>query len=406
MDNVTHALAGCLIGAATIEIARRRTRAEPSLAFRRAAYLVGVITAELPDADLVYAGDRLGMGSLGYLLHHRGHTHTVLFALVAALVVWLATIAVRPSLRARESAAPLLGLALVGTLSHIALDFTNSYGVHPWWPLDNRWFYGDAVFIIEPWLFVAGLPPLFLIARSIPGRVLAGVLLALILGLAWRVDMVSRGVAVALTIGAVLWFTIVRMLPEGRRAATAVALWIGLECMFFVASGVGRGIVERSVGETLRDVVLTPAPGNPFCLSGLTVTETGDEYAATSVTVAPFASVHPVAACSGSSRTAVEGERASQVNTSSIRWGDAWTGRVSELRELAHTNCEVAAGLRFMRVPVWRRGPEGRVTLFDQRFSDGGGGFASIVASASPSTCPRFIPPWKWPRADILGPAP
>jgi hypothetical protein len=250
------------------------------------------------------------------------------------------------------------------------------------------------------------LPPLFFLARSVPGKALAGMLLALILGLAWRVDMVSRGVALALSIGAVLWIVAMRLVPERRRAAVAVTAWIGLEVMFLVASLIGRGIVERSVGATLRDVVLTPAPGNPFCVSGLTVTETGDEYAVTGVTVAPFASLRSVAKCSGSSRSTVDGERGARVNTSSIRWGGTWTGHVSELRELARTNCDVAAGLRFMRVPIWRRLPDGRVELYDQRFSDDGGGFASIVAAASPSSCPRFIPPWEWPRSDILGAAP
>ncbi|WP_370466973.1 metal-dependent hydrolase, partial [Salmonella enterica] len=49
----------------------------------------------------------------------------------------------------------LAAIACLATLLHIALDFTNSYGVHPFWPFDNRWYYGDAVFIVEPLFWAA-----------------------------------------------------------------------------------------------------------------------------------------------------------------------------------------------------------------------------------------------------------
>src|ERR1700712_3851220 len=99
MDNVTHALAGCLLAAGTVTLVERRGVVLPR-GFRTVASVVGILTAELPDADLVYAGSALGMGKLGYLLHHRGHTHTVLFAVSSALLVWLAVLAFRRELRA------------------------------------------------------------------------------------------------------------------------------------------------------------------------------------------------------------------------------------------------------------------------------------------------------------------
>jgi inner membrane protein len=79
------------------------------------------------------------MGKLGYLLHHRG-TPTILFAVVGAVVVWALALAMRRQLRTRAFSRPLLWLALVGTGSHLVLDYTNSYGVHPFWPFDTRWF--------------------------------------------------------------------------------------------------------------------------------------------------------------------------------------------------------------------------------------------------------------------------
>ena len=118
MDNVTHALAGALIGAAATSLVERRAGRPSTQGFGRVAMLLGAAAAELPDADLLYAGPVLGMGRLGYLLHHRGHTHTVVFALVAALLVWGAALA----LRRRAGLGPgergaLLGVAAAGRIA-------------------------------------------------------------------------------------------------------------------------------------------------------------------------------------------------------------------------------------------------------------------------------------------------
>ncbi len=66
--------------------------------------------------------------------------------------------------------------ALIAGLSHIVLDFTNGYGVRPFWPFSERWYSWDIVFIIDPIIYallLAGLvvPALFsLIDREIGVR--------------------------------------------------------------------------------------------------------------------------------------------------------------------------------------------------------------------------------------------
>ncbi|MCC6773826.1 MAG: metal-dependent hydrolase [Gemmatimonadaceae bacterium] len=404
MDNVTHALAGALLAAATLRLVERRT-GEPPASFRRAAFTIGVLTAELPDADLVYSGASLGMGKLGYLLHHRGHTHTVLFAVGGAIVVWAIALAMSRQLRSPEFARALLGLAVVGTGSHLVLDYTNSYGVHPFWPFDTGWFYGDAVFIVEPWLWIVALPPLIFVARSVAWRVLAALLLTGILVAAWRMAMVGTGVAAVLTGGAILWLAVMRSVAPRSRVALAVVGWLSLEGMFFTAAGASRRLVAREVGDALRDVVLSPSPGNPLCLSALVVTEQQGIYRVSSATVAPAWRLHPAAACRSNAR-GLSGAVASDLPRSpAIEWGGSWSAPVSELRQIATGNCEVAAALRFIRVPIWRQGPNGDVTVSDLRFGEGEGSFASIEARSSAS-CPHPVPNWEWPRHDLLGAAP
>jgi inner membrane protein len=66
--------------------------------------------------------------------------------------------------------------ACLAGLSHILLDFTNNYGVRPFWPFYEKWFSWDIVFIFEPVMFVLLLlglivPSLFsLIDKEIGAR--------------------------------------------------------------------------------------------------------------------------------------------------------------------------------------------------------------------------------------------
>ena len=83
-----------------------------------------------------------------------------------------------------------------------------------------------------------------------------------------------------------------------------------------------------------------------------------------------------------------------------IRWGERWSAPIAELQALAAEHCEVAAALRFMRVPIWRRAPNGDVTISDLRFGEGEGSFASIVARRG-GPCPRRVPDWEWPRSEM-----
>jgi inner membrane protein len=43
--------------------------------------------------------------------------------------------------------------AWIAALSHILLDYTNNYGVRPFFPFNPRWYAGGIVFIFEPVLF-------------------------------------------------------------------------------------------------------------------------------------------------------------------------------------------------------------------------------------------------------------
>jgi inner membrane protein len=131
---------------------------------RRTAYatLAMTLAAEAPDMDIFW-GFR---GPVAGFEHHRGITHTFVGAPVVALavvaVVWLWHCGRRkpPLLTPRWGLLWLL--SLLSVLSHIFLDWTNNYGVRPFFPFNPRWYALDIAFILEPVIFAALLTALVL----------------------------------------------------------------------------------------------------------------------------------------------------------------------------------------------------------------------------------------------------
>lgn len=142
MDNVCHTLVGAAIGRAGLG---QRTR------FGSAALMVA---ANLPDVDvLVFATD---VPSIAF---RRGWTHGTLAQLLLPLLLtglFHLIDRISPSRSRVESVriSSMLLLSYVGVLSHVALDWLNNYGIRLLMPFDNRWFYGDTLFIIDPWLWI------------------------------------------------------------------------------------------------------------------------------------------------------------------------------------------------------------------------------------------------------------
>src|SRR5690348_14615791 len=108
MDNLTHSLVGLMMSRAGID--RRVPRAA----------LIMVLAANVPDVDVVSGFG----GPLTYLKWHRSYTHALASAPVLALlpVLLLLVFRVRPTVWAYL-------FSLLGVLSHLALDWTNVYGI-------------------------------------------------------------------------------------------------------------------------------------------------------------------------------------------------------------------------------------------------------------------------------------
>ncbi len=123
------------------------------------------LAAEAPDLDIL----ALIKGRTFYFAHHRGFTHSFLgLIFVSAFVVGFMYVVWR--IRGRKvkdpNVPPRWGLlflfAYIAGLSHLLLDFTNSYGLRPFWPFSEHWYSWDIVDIFEPTLFILLLAGLLL----------------------------------------------------------------------------------------------------------------------------------------------------------------------------------------------------------------------------------------------------
>ncbi len=270
MDPIAHTFTGAALAAAGLR------RATP---LATAALVIG---ANVPDVDIVasFAGDYAG------LAFRRGWTHGVLvlsllpFLIAGALLAWQRLF--QPS-GERARAGPLLAVAALAVATHPTLDWLNNYGMRWLMPFDGRWFYGDALFIIDPWVWLALGGVLFL--RHSGQRSSAA-----LWGLFWVAST-------ALVVGTdeapvgtkVLWAVVVAALLVARArrwtptdgafavAAGAVALYMAA---MVGASAAARAEVREALAEqgiaTVERVMVGPTAGNPF--RGTVVAATPDAY--------------------------------------------------------------------------------------------------------------------------------
>lgn len=140
MDPVCHTLVGATLSRAGLDRLTRRATGALMLA------------ANAPDVDILalFVGRNLEW--------RRGVTHGIpallVWPFIIAAAVWLWDRVRRPPGRAPVSVPGLLAISALGAASHPFLDYLNVYGMRWLMPLRDQWFYGDSVFIVDPWLYL------------------------------------------------------------------------------------------------------------------------------------------------------------------------------------------------------------------------------------------------------------
>jgi inner membrane protein len=409
MDNVTHTLIGALLGETVARTTQPDPHGLPGEVRRNLLVATAAIGSNLPDVDVLYSF--IG-GKVNYLLQHRGHSHTIIGALVLAAIAFAIT---RWRLKGRGySPAPrdvrwLAGVFAITPLLHIGMDFTNNYGVHPFWPLSNRWFYGDAVFIAEPLLWGACAPLAFTL-RTTLARLIVVAVLAIGIGLACFSGLVPLLPAIVLIgVNGALLLLAWRTTPQ-KASAAGVTVWLAVTTIFVVSSQVvGRRI--ETVASTLFpnahsiDHVLTPMPANPLCWEVMLVQTQGASVIARRTMLALAPSLIPADGCLSRDLdlpSSAPLKRVQVPDTAELHWYGEIATDVDLIRNRVAADCEVAAAMRFIRVP-WLAAVGRALVLGDLRYDrEKALGFAEVELHDPPGACPRWVPQWRRPRADLL----
>ena len=407
MDNLSHSVVGLAVG----ELVQRSLAPEPNpldQRLRRRLLLVSCWAASnFPDLDLVLTP--LLPRPLGYLLHHRGHTHTLLYALPQALLlmalIWLLWPGARRLLKHSAPARRGMLLAVgLGLVLHLAMDYLNSYGIHPFYPLDKRWLYGDMVFILEPVFWIAaGVPLAMMVKRRSVRMTLLGMLTG---SLMWCVhasflhwsSLVLLGM-LGLAVGAV---------QAGAQPGSRRGLLAGFgACLAFVAiQGVGSARGTRELAADLRqrdpaselvDASMTAYPANPLCWNFVAVerNEAAGVYRLRRGVLSLAPKLMTVEQCPAGLTS--NAERQSSAPGIAILSDNP--SSLAAFRQLEQENCFFRDWLRFARAPLVA-GNQASDIRFGTTLTPN---FSTIdLAQFAGRGCPANVPKWDFPRADLL----
>jgi inner membrane protein len=424
VDNLTHSIIGLIAGesAAAIEAPGRERMHGLGADMRRRLYAgIGIVGGNLPDIDLLVSSGGLGRDKLGYLLNHRGYTHTlvgcallafVLYAAVEGILRWRA---IRIAVRERVALAVVCACAV---LLHLAMDAMNSYGVHPFWPFDDGWRYGDRLFIVEPSFWVAAAP-LWFVMRGRAGRAFIAVSVVGAFALSVFSGMVlAASIALLAVALPALLLTAARLSPRWAVLLSATAC-VAITVCFAFAGGRAERAAEAAAASApgsgaLLDAVLTPAPANPLCWD-LLLLQAGDlHYTVRHAQLSLAPALLPPDRCprvSGAASITMPLAAGTPRVVPGVQWRGEYVMARSALGAVVANHCEAAAFLQFARAPFLVHRHDGWV-IGDARYDrEPGLGFAELLLGEVPlqgeagprGACPAVVP-WERPRADLLPP--
>lgn len=397
-----------------MRVRERRQPLEPWC--RTATYAFAIIGNNLPDLDFTYSS--ISGKTFGYLLQHRGYTHTVPAAFAFALSM-LGVLWGLAKWRAKRISTGdwwlLAAVALVSPLLHLVMDFANNYGVHPFWPVYSGWFYGDSLFIVEPslWLVLAATLTFSYDSRWL--RALLWLIMIAALAALWYRPFVPRGHALGLLLLTVTLLIAARRSSPFARLLLASSGFLILAALFVLGSRLAKGVVREQAALAFPearslDIVVTPMPANPFCWSVLLVQVESATYVVRMGRAAIWPAWLDVDSCPqdrDANPSAPLLPLAGPVNTKlSLR--SEYRVSLRELATLLRDRCEARAFSRFARVPyVTAPAAHGARVVGDLRYDRKPGlDFSDFALSEREAECPPYVPSWLPPRSDIVSASP
>ena len=274
MDGLTHSLIGLTSAKAGLERLSPYTSA------------VCILSANAPDLDVVsfFFGGRWTL-----LQHHRGITHSIIGTLVLGVLIPSIFFGMERAIARWRRMAPrsryrgLLLASMIAAATHPLMDWTNNYGVRLLLPWDGSWFYGDLVFIVDPYLLLILGGASFLLTSNRRAKVAVWSLLAIAVSIVVLLASPQRlAGGAALTVARIIWissvlmFALARSLKLQKRAGKSLAVAaLVLVVLYCGALGWAHSVAYRNAvnqanaiaaqhGERFMRVAAMPTVANPF----------------------------------------------------------------------------------------------------------------------------------------------
>ena len=258
MDPVAHTLVGAVLAETGLKRVSR---------YATATLLIGVNLADIDGIAKFWGQDTS-------LFFRRGWSHGIVALIVLPLLlagmVWLWN---RWRLRRVEDSQVfrpwwIIFLSFLAFSTHPVLDWLNTYGVRLLMPFDGRWFYGDTLFIIDPWVWLVLAAGILLSRQIHKGELVFWfVLAALSSSLIVTTEQVNTGIQVAWFSGLAL-IVILRIYQSGKNSAPIYARLSIAMLIIYVGTvyGVAR-ITENLMAERYNlplQSQVNPLAGLPF----------------------------------------------------------------------------------------------------------------------------------------------
>lgn len=281
MDPIAHTLAGACIA---------QTGLKKTTPLATATLMIG---ANLPDID----GVAQFVSRDASLLYRRGLTHGVLAMVILPAVLTGLVFAYDKMIRRKRNpqsqpvnVQALLLLSYLGVLSHPFLDWLNTYGVRLLMPFSGSWFYGDTLFIIDPWMWLLmGAAVVFAYSSNWISKSAWLLLGAAMSTLVFTHAAVPFAAKIVWALGLSLVFGLrARGISPGGTQRTAMVCLTAF-FLYLAVLGVGNGQAREaaseylalSSGKSVTDVMTGPLPANP--LQRMVLVKTESHYQAFTV---------------------------------------------------------------------------------------------------------------------------
>jgi inner membrane protein len=372
MDNLTHSLVGLAAAKAGCE------RLSPG------ATAVCLLATNAPDGDVAIL---LFADRWTFLQYHRHITHSILGSVVIALLIpimfWLAA-RLLSRLRSRPASVRLKGLLLASiivTATHPFLDWTNNYGVRLLLPWSSKWFYGDLVFIVDPFIWVLLGSTVFLLTAKRKWQLglwllVASVLTYLVITAPSERGLENPRLLQALWVAAITATVLLYRLGAPQRLGRKIA-WsaFGILAIYWTSLGVLHSMAVKEVafaansiavqnGETVTDFAAMPMLANPIRWQAVTETNRAAYRFEVSLTdgvrhaLAPIrypradATVSPFARRAGQDRRAQIFLGFARFPVYKVVGADCMSETVVQLADLRYTQPGSSRGSFALEVPI------------------------------------------------------